>query len=49
MQCGKYICSGVYAIDEKNMYTRVHGHIGDCSEFIRVKYNDIVVSSLHMN
>ena len=33
-ECGRYICSGVYANNVKCLYTSVTGHIVKCSEFI---------------
>ena len=34
VQCGKHICSGVYANNVKCMYTSASGHVFECTEFI---------------
>ena len=49
VQCDMYICSGAYANNMKCMYTRVPGHIVDCSGLIWGICTDIEMVYVDMN
>ena len=47
VQCGRHICSRVYASNVGCMFTGDPGHTVHCNEFISGMYLDIAASYLH--